>query len=113
MQRGMYDKAIAAYTKALRLDPNYVRAYIGRGITWDEMGEYDKAIADYTEAIRLDPNFSAFHFTFFVFNSTQRKLGPASCRRVFAVSLSVSPRLNFRGRVKFDDLGSRHCGWTS
>ena len=50
-----YDKAIADYNEAIRLDPTYAAAYNNRGNAWTEKKEYDKAIADYNEAIRLDP----------------------------------------------------------
>lgn len=53
-----FDKAIADYTEAIRLDPKYAVAYQNRGVVWSEKGEHDKAIADHTEAIRLDPNYA-------------------------------------------------------
>ena len=56
--KGEYDKAIADYTEAIRLDPKYAKAYNNRGIAYRHKGEFDKAIADYTEAIRLDPKFA-------------------------------------------------------
>lgn len=57
-----YDKAIAAFTEAIKLDPNNADAYVHRGLAYDEKKEYDKAIADYTEAIRLDPkDDTAYH----------------------------------------------------
>ena len=54
-----FDKAIADYTEAIRLDPEYAMAYNNRGRAWQQKGEFDKAIADYTEAIRLDPKDAA------------------------------------------------------
>ena len=56
-----YDKAIADYTEAIRLDPKFVIAYYNRGVAWRKKKECDKAIADYTEAIRLDPKYAAPH----------------------------------------------------
>jgi len=50
-----YDKAIADYDEAIRLDPKYVPAYNNRGLAWAAKKDYDKAIADYDEIIRLDP----------------------------------------------------------
>ena len=50
-----YDKAIADYDEAIRLDPKHAMAYNSRGNAWHAKKEYDKAIADYDEAIRLDP----------------------------------------------------------
>ena len=53
-----YDKAIADYDQAIRLDPKYAAAYHNRGLAWYAKKEYDKAIADYDEAIRLDPKYA-------------------------------------------------------
>ena len=54
-----FDKAIADYEKAIRIDPEdnqYAKSYISdtlleRGDTYLEKGEFDKAIADYDRAI--------------------------------------------------------------
>ena len=51
-----YDKAIADYNEAIRLDPK-LRRVTTTGATPGLKKEYDKAIADYNEAIRLDPKF--------------------------------------------------------
>jgi tetratricopeptide (TPR) repeat protein len=53
-----YDRAIADYNQAIRLDPNYALAYNNRGNVWNEKKEYDRAIADCNQAIRLDPNYT-------------------------------------------------------
>jgi tetratricopeptide (TPR) repeat protein len=54
--QGDYDRAIASFTEAIRLDPKYVPAYVNRGNIYKSKGDCDKAIADYNESIRLDPN---------------------------------------------------------
>ena len=51
-----YDKAIANYTDAIRLDPYLAEAYNNRGGAYYIKEDYGKAIADYTETIRLNPN---------------------------------------------------------
>ena len=58
---GEYDKAIADYTEAIRLNPTDALAYITRGNAFWFNDEDDKAIADYTEAIRLDPKIASFY----------------------------------------------------
>jgi len=50
-----YDRAIADYSEAIRLDPKNAGAYSGRGEAYCFKGEYDRAIADFTEALRLKP----------------------------------------------------------
>jgi tetratricopeptide (TPR) repeat protein len=54
--KGDYDRAIADYTQAIRLNPNSTTIYNNRGNAYSNKGDYDHAIADYTQAIRLDPN---------------------------------------------------------
>lgn len=56
-----WDTAIACYTEAIRLKPDYANPYFGRGIAYDEKGEYDKAIKDHSEAIRLKPDDPDFY----------------------------------------------------
>jgi len=52
-KNGNYDQAIADYTQAIRLKPDYTYFYSDRAEVYMKKGDYDKAIADYTEAIRL------------------------------------------------------------
>ena len=53
---GDYDRAIADFNEAIRLDPKSSLAFINRGDTYTNKGDHDRAIADYNEAIRLDAN---------------------------------------------------------
>jgi tetratricopeptide (TPR) repeat protein len=46
-----FDRAIADYNEALRLDPKNRLAYLNRGIAWQAGGDFAKAIADYDQAI--------------------------------------------------------------
>jgi hypothetical protein len=50
--KGDYDRAIADYDEAIRLDPQDPLAYYNRGVAWHGKHDYDRAIADYDEAIR-------------------------------------------------------------
>ena len=50
-----YDRAIADYTEAIRIDPTFASAYTSRGLAWRIKGNFHKAISDYSQAIRLDP----------------------------------------------------------
>ncbi len=42
-----YSEAIAAFTEAIRLNPDDIEAYLGRAEAYAAMGEYEKALADY------------------------------------------------------------------
>jgi tetratricopeptide (TPR) repeat protein len=50
------DKAIENYSKAIKIDPKFVKAYNNRGIAYVWKKKYDLAIADFNTAIKLDPN---------------------------------------------------------
>jgi tetratricopeptide (TPR) repeat protein len=55
---GDYDKAIATFSEAMRLDPKNALAFDNRGLAYVKKGDYNRAIADYNEAIRLNPNYA-------------------------------------------------------
>ena len=52
--RGEYDQAIADFTAAIELNPQYAQAYNNRGLAYLRQGDYDRAIADCTTAIELN-----------------------------------------------------------
>ena len=55
-RKAMYDRAIADFTQAIRLDPNDTKAYTERGSAYNAKGDNDRAIADFTQALRLNSN---------------------------------------------------------
>jgi lipoprotein NlpI len=50
-----YDRAIADYDAALKIDPKLAEAYQSRGSAWAHKGDPDRAIADFDAALRLNP----------------------------------------------------------
>lgn len=52
---GNYDRALADYDEAIRLNPKDANAFYNRGVTHAMKYDNDRAIADYDEAIRLNP----------------------------------------------------------
>jgi tetratricopeptide (TPR) repeat protein len=52
-----FNKAVADYTEAIRLDPNYDVAYQNRGRSYFAKRDYDRAIADYDQALRINPRY--------------------------------------------------------
>ena len=54
-REGQEEVAIADFTKAIKLDPNFTVAYIDRADCYLGNNEWRKAIPDYTAVIRLDP----------------------------------------------------------
>ena len=49
------DQAIDNYSKAIKINPKFSKAYNNRGIAYVWKKQYDLAIADFTKAIELDP----------------------------------------------------------
>ena len=55
-ERGNQQGAIADYTKAIEINPQYAPAYYNRGFAKDEgLGDHQGAIADYNKAIAINP----------------------------------------------------------
>ncbi len=50
--------AIAACSKAIRLEPDLAEAYYARGLAYQNVGKNDLAIADFTTAIGKRPDFT-------------------------------------------------------
>ena len=48
-----WEKAIADFTEAIRIDPSHADAYCDRGALYAKTGDHGRAIADLTNALRL------------------------------------------------------------
>jgi tetratricopeptide (TPR) repeat protein len=59
---GNSDKAIADYEQALKLQPDYAKAYYNRGLAYYRKGDYDRAIADFTQALKLQPDYATAYY---------------------------------------------------
>ena len=57
-----HEQAIADFSQAIRLKPQYVEAYYNRGNACLDLKRYEQAISDYSEAIRLKPEFAAAYY---------------------------------------------------
>ncbi len=54
--KGDYKGAIAVLNQAIKINPKYAQAYIGRGIARNLLGDNQGAIADFNTAIKINPN---------------------------------------------------------
>jgi len=78
LEENELDKAIADFTKAIKLNPKDAVAYCGRGWTYleransaavalrdipiSEFLDYDRAISDFTKAIQINPKFAEAYY---------------------------------------------------
>ncbi len=53
-----FDRAIADYDRAIRLDPKDATAYSNRGVAYSDLRQFKRAIADFDQAIHLEPNYA-------------------------------------------------------
>ena len=54
-EAGKIEEAIAEYSEAIRLDPEFAAALYNRGQAYFTLGHFDKAVPDFTRAIDVDP----------------------------------------------------------
>ena len=57
-ESGNLKGAIADWTKAIELYPQYAIAYYNRGLAKDELGDFRSAVSDYSKAIEINPNYA-------------------------------------------------------
>ena len=62
MMLGHIDKAIEAYSHAIKLNPSHANAHNNRGVAYYINDDFDRAIIDCNTAIRLNPNFAAAYY---------------------------------------------------
>ena len=62
-QKGIFDKTLADYNKAIELDPKYAVAYNNRGMLHYYARAFDKAFVDFDKAVELNQQiFVAYNF---------------------------------------------------
>ena len=55
-----YAEAIKDFTQAIKLDPEHVKAYNNRGVSYSNLKQYGKAVEDIKKAAELDPGESIY-----------------------------------------------------
>jgi len=60
--KAYYYKAISEFTKAIKIDPGYARAYYNRGNVYTNLGRYNEAISDFTKAVQIDPTYAMAYY---------------------------------------------------
>jgi tetratricopeptide (TPR) repeat protein len=64
-ENGNQDKAIATFTKAIALNPDFAEAYYDRGEAWLHLGQWERAKSDLTTARNMEVNLiTAFDYLY-------------------------------------------------
>lgn len=102
-KQGKFEEAIVVYREAIRLNPDFSKAYHNLGMALDKQDKLDEAIAAYREAIRLDPTIASPH------NYLAKALGKqgkrAEARKHYKIARGINNRneiIELRERIKHD-----------
>jgi tetratricopeptide (TPR) repeat protein len=87
-EKGRHRKAIDEFEKVLLIEPNYVEAYNGIGVSYDLLGDFLKAIEYYETALRLNPNLAYVYNNIGYSNLLQRNLDEAISLFKMAIALN-------------------------
>jgi tetratricopeptide (TPR) repeat protein len=55
IEKGDRDRAIVDFNYAIELNPQFAKAYHGRGAAWSALGCDEEALADFSTALSIDP----------------------------------------------------------
>ncbi|MBT4482504.1 MAG: tetratricopeptide repeat protein, partial [Candidatus Latescibacteria bacterium] len=102
-----YDKAIADYTKALDINPEYAIAFSNRGNAYSDSGNYETAIADFTKAIEINPRLVEAYYNRGTAYSGSGNYETAIAD--FTKAIEINPRLvkaYYNRGVAYLDLGN-------
>jgi tetratricopeptide (TPR) repeat protein len=58
-QRDKYELALEAFDKAIKLKPDFAKAWSNRGLALGELGRYEEALKAFVKAIELKPDYAA------------------------------------------------------
>jgi tetratricopeptide (TPR) repeat protein len=87
--QGKTEEAIAHYSEALRIKPDYADAHNNLGVALAGEGKLDEAIAHYSEALRIRPDYADAHSNLGIALANQGKLDEAIAQ--FNEALRIKP----------------------
>ena len=61
-EQGKLDEAIAHYSRAIEINPEFSEAFISLGLALTAQGKFDAAIIRYRRAIEIEPNDATAHY---------------------------------------------------
>jgi tetratricopeptide (TPR) repeat protein/S1-C subfamily serine protease len=100
-----YNLALADYTKAIELNPNYALAYNNRGTLYDDQQKYELALADYNQAIELNRNNAQAYYNRgnLYYDLQKYDLALSDYNKAIDINPNFANAYNNRGNL-YDDL---------
>ena len=86
-----FDEAIAAYQKALEIDPKAHEVWVNLGVAYRLKGNYDQAITSYQKALAINPNYAEAHSSLGTLYILQGK--PQEAVGKFETAIKLDPTL--------------------
>lgn len=99
-QIGPHEKAVAYFTAALAMDPNYTEYYNERGNVYLQMGCLNEAERDYREAIKLSPPYAEVWTNLGQCYRAMDRMADAAAAYSKALDLDPTMRLALIGRAE-------------
>ncbi len=93
-----WDKALADFDRAIKLDPSWSSHYSGRALVYEAKKDYNHALKDYNEAVRLSANRGFVYWERARFFKSQGKLNKALADLNEAIRLDPSSPLFLSSR---------------
>lgn len=90
-----YKAAIDDFSRALQLNPAYVKAYVNRGNIYSELGDGERALSDYNNALEIDSTYlDAYHNrAVFYFNAKKYRFALKDLLRIKELGGDVPDQL--------------------
>ena len=98
-ERGQYELAVADFSNAIRLWPNYPLAYRNRSLAYFERQDWEKALQDANKAVEMTPKNADLYFTRgkVQYNLRQADLAMKDYNQAIALNPSFSDAYAYRG----------------
>ena len=89
-EKGLYYEAVAAFKKAIELDPEFLEARMGLGEVYEDKGLYQDAIAEYRKVVEVDARHTgALYNLALVYEKVDRREAISHWERYIAVASQI------------------------
>jgi tetratricopeptide (TPR) repeat protein len=96
-ERHEFGNAIDQYTQALKFDPEFAGAYLGRGNAYSGIIRQDQAAADYQEAAKYDPEYACYARGYSAYVAGNYDLAISEFTRAIEEKVNLFAAYNDRG----------------